>query len=497
MCNQSCIVQVEGSTIKKPVSHMRRVSTNPMSCNNTHVTGKDTTHVTNRGDSNDTTSVVSKSMQRVTSIYSNRNVSTKKSSNICSNLSNNSSVTLSQKKTSRNEAVRTPVRIKMQNTMSRLNSEVNNTPNKPNAFNLPKCSAHSSIGNSEHKPHTRSQSKYNRNVYSVRLSASEDTKVSGGSTSNGHIVSSPQAKAASTMGIMNFGSAYSSVVAAANRGCLNTKIAQPHPPPLRVVPKTFPISGIAGGEVIAGGSTLSHPPPAHGLVALSPQNIGLGLPFHKYYNSEQQQGKSRRGGTYVVQDPRYGIDYSRISGIYEWVCKQQSETGLSICSYYQPCDVTNCFTNSVSTDNTIISLPDMTSANNCDVIGEKPVNLNKTDHDWGDNALQQSRELFDPVSGELRNLFPYADSCPFANRHTINLHNNPLSKKQPRWEKLAMYQTRAGRRSRTTETFRGRAKQAPKPLPVLKLFSLSHRHKRNGLAAYGNGNLTVSCPSNN
>ena len=192
------------------------------------------------------------------------------------------------------DRAKTPVKVKMHSTMKRLTSEANNIPSKPNAFNLPKCptssttSTQSSTGiatqttGPKTHPQTRITAKANGSLYSVKLLSSEENSTNNSNPT--HFVSSPQAKAASTVGIMSLGSAYSSVVAAANRGCLPNKIIHPYPPPQPVVPKNFPVSVVPGGDVFAGGNAVMHPGPPPGVVALSPQTIGLSLPFQKYYN---------------------------------------------------------------------------------------------------------------------------------------------------------------------------------------------------------------------
>lgn len=87
------------------------------------------------------------------------------------------------------------------------------------------------------------------------------------------------------MGIMNLNSSVSNrLIAAANRGCLPNKLSNhANYAAAAVVPKTFP-SSVPGGEVVAGGTTLVQPTPPQGVVAVTPQNIGLGLPFQKFFS---------------------------------------------------------------------------------------------------------------------------------------------------------------------------------------------------------------------
>nr|XP_009861473.2 tubulin monoglycylase TTLL3 isoform X2 [Ciona intestinalis] len=205
---------------------------------------------------------------------------------------------------------RSPVKIKMQSTLKRLNNEAHNIPTKPNAFNLPKCSpSNTSIGSSG-TASTASQASVPRvpsygckqPAYSIKLPTGPDAQHAAPGNGNTHFVSSSQAKAASSMGIMHLGSAYSSMIAAANRGCLPGKFNHiPFPPPQAVVPKTFP-SSIPAGEIAPGGGTYTHPTPPTGVVAVTPQNLGLSLPFQKFFHAQaeqylaQQQG--RRGPNY-------------------------------------------------------------------------------------------------------------------------------------------------------------------------------------------------------
>ena len=481
---------MEGTTIKKPISHVKRIVTNPIPSNQP----PPVINKAEKGDNNETASVVSKSLQRASSIY-NRNVYSKKSQVRSSVTAQNSSSQSNKQSSSRTEVVRTPVRIKMQTTMKRLTTEANNIPSKPNAFSLPKCPSNlqHSATNTEHlKTQTHTQSKYNRSPYSVRVPASDETK--NGQNSSGHFVSSSQAKAASTMGIMNFGTAYSSVVAAANRGCLNTKYVHPHPPPQAVVPKTFPVSGLAGGEVVAGGHTLVHPPPPPGLVALSPQNIGLGLPFRKYYNVDQYS--QRRGGSYVVQDPRYGMDHSRISGIYELACKQQSESGFSVCSYYSPSDYINPPTNKIfnETDNTMRHSNSTCSNSRDQVCQNSRDNLCAID-----KAMHKSKDSFSPISQQpKKNSAIWNSNGPFSNKLADKSNKNrsrssDVIKDTPKWENLIEKIPIPIRSQTTDDQFNcKRARQAPKPFPVLKLFSLRHRHAKS-LSKCRNKALAISC----
>ena len=384
----------------------------------------------------------------------------------------------------------------MQNTMKKLTNEASNTPTKPNAFNLPKCTAttqSASTNTDYNKSQPKYQSKYNRSLYGVRLPANDDLKNTNVANPSGHFVSSSHSKAASTMGIMNFGTAYSSVVAAANRGCLNNKFIHPHPPPQAVIPKTFPVSSLAGGEVIGGGNTLTHPTPPPGLVAISPQNVGLGLPFHKYYNVDQPQ--QRRGANYLVQDSRYGIDYSRISGIYEWASRQQSESGFSVCAYYSPSDHFDLPTNP-ATGNEVFDDSSRSNSQTRDKLSPKlRSTLNVID-----NVMHKSKENFSAIFQQSRKTATTQSSNgPFLNKLSGKSNKNCyraniFTKNTPKWENMVEIHAKP-KRSQTTDTqrIRKRKRQPSKPLPVLKLYSLSHRHAQS-LAKCRNRALAVSCP---
>ena len=371
--------------------------------------------------------------------------------------------------------------------MKRLNNEVNNTPGKPNAFNLPKCPTKPPPATNPKLP-TKVQAKLNGNVYNVRITTNDDSK----DHSNGHFVSSSQAKAASTMGIINYGSVYSSVVAAANRGCLNSKFSYPYPPPQAVVPKTFPVSGVAGGEVGAGGNTVIHPPPPPGLVALSPQNVGLALPFQKFYSAEQQGIYQRRAINYVVQDPCQV--FHRSPGICKQLQQQQRESGFFVCSYTSSTSVAanNPCNNVITNPPPLCSIVSPRSDSNCD---ESVAGLRKI------SAVGQNANSFHSILNRYQKKQSYtkqSTNSPFVNKLSENKGKrfwsaNETTTETPRWGELI----RQPKRSQTTNPKTNRTKSNLKPrspLPVLKLFSLRHRHAKS-LSKNRICSLAITCPS--
>ncbi|XP_076805040.1 uncharacterized protein LOC143448955 isoform X1 [Clavelina lepadiformis] len=336
-------LQVEGVTIKKPSSNLLRRSVtwnnqSHASCSNNGINGNN-----QNGDSQSTASKASNKPTVYSQTASCFNRPTKVTLQNSSNIQNKHSPVGS--KTSRssrllNERTNSPVRIKMQNTLKRLTSEATNTPAKPNAFNLPKCpSGNVSVGSSGSTTSlppssvpsqvslckNSSQSrKNNSNQTPVKLLSHLEQQVQSSSNTTVHFVSSSQAKAASSMGIMHVGTAYNSMIAAANRGCLPCKVQQsPYAIPQAIVPKTFPVSGIPGGDVVAGGHVLSHPSAPAGVIAVTPQNVGLGLPFQRYFNMNadaanmvatgSQPSFNRRSVAYGNQDFRLGAPHPRVS----------------------------------------------------------------------------------------------------------------------------------------------------------------------------------------
>lgn len=439
-------------------------------------------------------------MQRAASVYSQTIVNKASRTNVRSTTSSQSQ-TQSRDKIlqNRHPTVKTPVKIKMQSTIKRLSSEEQNTPSRPNAFNLPKCSKppnHQSLSNNQAgvKPQhntTNNTSKFQRNIYSVKLHSVEGVKENKIQNATGYFVSSPQAKTASAMGISNFGTAYNSVVAAANRGYINGKYLNSHPLPQVVVPKTFPASGLAGGEIISGGNTMNHPPAPPGVVALNPQNVGLGLPFCKYYNTDLS---NRRGSSYVSPDSRFGPSYLRVSGIYEWLSKQQCDSGLFVSSYY-PSNEKNDLpvTLKLDTNQNGLELTNTEHLTQTDVLVSNNNSLNNVR-----NAVQQEcKSSFPPSPYEKsKSADRFDEYAPFNSKLSCRgKGGKPLSVtfKKPKWEEFVTKNTKV-RRRRKTASREFPPSQKDSTLPLINLYSLSQRHHRSIMKSKQLG-LTISCPS--
>ncbi|XP_077970518.1 tubulin tyrosine ligase 3-like isoform X2 [Styela clava] len=200
------------------------------------------------------------------------------------------------------ERTGSPVKLKMQTTMKRLTNEVKSTPSKPNALNLPRFASNSSLHSNN-----GSQTSIPKVLSQGNIAKSVSTHGRGQSNPVGgfHCVSTTQAKAASTMGIIP-GSHYAGLIAAANRGHVR---GCPHQV---IVPKTFPPSLVPGAEI------LHKAPYQGGVMAVTPQTIGLTLPLQKLFGGDISLNATTRARhmeiyNYPGQDFRFG-GKQRVSG---------------------------------------------------------------------------------------------------------------------------------------------------------------------------------------
>jgi len=406
-----------------------------------------------------------------------------------------------------------PVKIKMQNTLKRLATEASNTPPKPNALNLPRPPAssalnqiqdghgngHSTAAQGSTKVNNCSQTRVNRNssVYSIRVTGAPDSNNTAVNSSGSiHFVSSPHAKAASAMGIMHYGSNYNSMIAAANRGCYpGNRAMLPHPPQA-VVPKTFPASSVAGGELLAGGETVVHPPPPPGVMALAPQTIGLSLPFQRYFSVDQAGvtagHHTRRNVAYGgVPDVRLGgAARPRVSGIQEWLRQQQSESGFSVCCYY-PNDNDSAAIDKPNAAAECADFENLVYA--CDANDNTTANADECAHDPSQcSSCCKPRHCFNDSRppGCLRHSSPSPNGCPFKSSFAVRSHRRkPALKSFATDGKLdeclkgldfLQAPSRSIQRGHTAgNVFNGKKTHLPTPSFIYKLFSLKHRHERN------------------
>ena len=492
---------MEGVTIKKPAVYIRRSLNSSLPFSNlSYINGRGD----NSGESSHSTAF--KQLHRAASVYSQKVVNKAPKTNVATNTSLTvPSQTADKLLPNRSSTVKTPVKVKMQTTIKRLNNEASHTPNKPNAFNLSKCSKppHSqsaATNQNELKSQTGNNnlSKFRRNLYSVKVPDEESLREPKNLNSPGHFVSSSQAKAASSMGIMHFGTAYSSVVAAANRGCLNGKYFNPHPPTQVIVPKNFPTSVLNRGAVLAGGNTMGHPSTPPGVVAVRPQNLGLSLPFGKCFNPELS---SHRGNAYSPPDSRFGPSYVRVSGIYEWLNKQQHESGLIVSSYFS-FNKNNDFLTSSGFDagEQSLQLTKGELAVPTDISNALWSTKQKKEKNLSDihNAMQRGCSVRSVYPGlhEIDSFDKFDNNGPFVNKLSSkknSIVSSTKSFKKPKWEEVIAKNAKVCRR-RFTESFVRRSFTNHSSIPFLRLYSLSHRRYRSA-PKNERLDLTISCPS--